>query len=160
MNAVNQAAAPTAEREIAQTRIFRAPRELVFEMWTNPEHIVNWYGPKGFTDTVIEMDVRPGGVWRHVMHGPDGVDYQNDCRYLEIVRPERLVYEHLSPPEFVATVTFEEFGEETRMTMQMVFESVELLNDTVTKYGAVDGLTQTLGRLEELLAKHYPSAIR
>jgi uncharacterized protein YndB with AHSA1/START domain len=158
MTAPNLTATSTADREIAQTRIFRAPRELVFEMWTNPEHIVNWYGPKGFTDTVIEMDVRPGGMWRHVMHGPDGVDHHNDCRYLEIVRPERLVYEHLSPPEFVATVTFEDLGDETKMTMQMVFESPELRNDTVEKYGAIEGLTQTLGRLEQLLAKHHPSA--
>ena len=66
------------------------PRELVFKMWTDPKHVAQW-GPKGFTNTIYEMDVKPRGVWRFVMHGPDGVDYKNRIVYIEIVEPERLV---------------------------------------------------------------------
>jgi uncharacterized protein YndB with AHSA1/START domain len=90
----------TSDREIVATRVFDAPRELVFQMWTDPQHISNWYGPRGFTTTTHEMDVRPGGVWRHVMHGPDGTDYPNEIVYLEVVKPERLVYDHVSEPKF------------------------------------------------------------
>src|ERR1700722_521534 len=94
----------TAGREIAATRIFDAPRELVFRMWTEPEHVAKWWGPIGFTNTIHEMDVRPGGVWRFIMHGPDGVDYPNKNVYLEVVRPDRLVWDHLSAPQFRMTV--------------------------------------------------------
>ena len=76
-----------ASREIVATRTFDAPRDLVFKMWTDPKHIAQWWGPKGFTTTIYEMDVKPGGVWRFVMHGPVGVDYQNKVVYLEIVKP-------------------------------------------------------------------------
>lgn len=144
-------ASSIAGREISSTRIFQAPRELVFKMWTNPEHIVKWYGPRGFSNTVFEMDVRPGGMWRHILHGPDGVDYKNEAMYLEVVPPEKLVYHHLSGPEFVATATFEEHGAATRVTMRMVFESVELRNTTVEIFHAVEGLEDTLDRLGEQL---------
>jgi uncharacterized protein YndB with AHSA1/START domain len=152
MTASNLAVASTADREIKSTRVFRAPRELVFKMWTDPEHIVKWWGPRGFTNTVYVMDVRSGGEWRHVMHGPDGVDYINNARYLEVMRPEKLVYHHLSEPEFIATVTFEEHGADTKVTMQMLFESPELRNKTVEVFHAVEGQKQTLDRLEEYLA--------
>src|SRR5207253_3226800 len=74
---LKEVATPTAEREIIATRIFEAPREVVFRMWTDPNHIVRWWGPNGFTTTMQEMDVRPGGVWQFIMHGPDGRDYPN-----------------------------------------------------------------------------------
>jgi uncharacterized protein YndB with AHSA1/START domain len=77
-------------------------------MWTDPNHVAQWWGPKGFTNTIHEMDVRPGGVWRFVMHGPDGVDYQNKIVFIEVVKPERLVYDHVSGPKFHVTVTFTE----------------------------------------------------
>src|SRR5258705_101160 len=82
------------DREMLITRLFDAPRELVFGAWTDPERIANWWGPTGFTTTTSAMDVRPGGVWRFVMHGPDGRDYQNKIVYMEVVPPERLVYRH------------------------------------------------------------------
>jgi uncharacterized protein YndB with AHSA1/START domain len=145
-------AAGTADREIVATRIFDAPRELVFKMWTDPEHIVQWWGPNGFTTTIYEMDVRPGGVWRFVMHGPDGVDYQNKIVYVEIVEPERLVYDHVSGPLFHATVIFAEEGDKTRLTVQMLFESASELDRVVKKFGAIEGLNQTLGRLKAHLA--------
>jgi uncharacterized protein YndB with AHSA1/START domain len=72
---MNDDAVSTSDRENVTTRVFDAPRELVFRAWTNPKHESQWWGPNGFTNTIHEMDVRPGSVWRFVMHGPDGVDY-------------------------------------------------------------------------------------
>jgi uncharacterized protein YndB with AHSA1/START domain len=150
---ISDDATSTAGREIVATRVFDAPRELVWEAWTNPEHVAKWWGPKGFTNTIHEMDVRPGGVWQFVMHGPDGTDYQNKIVFIEIVKPERLVYDHVSGPKFQMTVTFDDHGGKTRLTARMLFESAELRNKVAEEFGAVEGLNQTLGRLEELLAK-------
>ena len=83
-------AANAADREIVITRVFDAPRELVWEAWTNPEHVVQWWGPRGFTTTIHEMDVRPGGVWHQTMHGPDGADYPNKSIFVEVVKPKGL----------------------------------------------------------------------
>jgi len=91
-NEGSSAAAKAAEREIVMTRVFDAPRELVFQAWTDPMHVAQWWGPEGFSTTIHEMDVRPGGVWRLTMHGPDGRDYKNKMVFLEVARPERLVY--------------------------------------------------------------------
>ena len=95
------------------------------------------------------MDVRPGGEWNFIMHGPDGTDYQNQIVYREVVRPERLVYDHVTGPLFRATVTFEDGGDKTRVTMQMLFESAELRNQVAEEFGAVEGLNQTLDHLGE-----------
>jgi uncharacterized protein YndB with AHSA1/START domain len=143
----------TSDREIVATRVFDAPRELVFQMWTDPKHISNWYGPRGFTTTTLEMDVRPGGVWRHVMRGPDGTEYPNEIFYLEVVKPERLVYDHLSEPQFQTTVTFAEQEGKTKVTARMLFESATLRNKVATEHHAVEGLHQTLERLAEQLIR-------
>lgn len=154
MNAtVERSSSVTAGREIATTRVFDAPRELVFDAWTNPKHIAQWWGPNGFTTTIHAMDVRPGGEWTFIMHGPDGTDYKNHIVYREVVRPERLVYDHVSGPLFRATVIFEAIGEKTRLSMQMLFETAELRNQVAEKFGAVEGLNQTLNHLEEHVAK-------
>jgi len=149
----SELAAEATGNQITATRIFDAPRDLVFQMWTEPEHISKWWGPKGFTSTIYEMDVRPGGVWRFVMHGPDGRDYQNKIVYVEVVRPERLVYDHVSYPLFRATATFDEQDGKTRVSMRMVFESAALRDQVAKEFGAVEGLDQTLERLREHLAK-------
>lgn len=109
------AARATSDREIVLTRVLDAPRELVFDAWTDRKHIAQWWGPRGFTTTIHEMDVRPGGVWRFMMHGPDGVDYPNRIVFREVVKPERLVYDHGSddpadPAQFHVTVTFAKQG--------------------------------------------------
>jgi uncharacterized protein YndB with AHSA1/START domain len=145
--------AGSSDREIVATRVFDAPRELVFKMWTEPEHIAQWWGPRGFTTTIHEMDVRPGGVWRFVMHGPDGADYQNKIVYLEIVEPERIVYDHVSGPKFRSTATFEDLGGKTRLTVRMLFETAALRDKVAKEFGAVEGLDQTIDRLGDLLAK-------
>ena len=82
------------DRELVFTRVFDAPRELVFEAWTEPKHLEAWWGPNGFRTESLSMDLRPGGIWRLIMHGPDGREYRNRTVYSEIVAPERLVYQH------------------------------------------------------------------
>ena len=96
--------------------MFDAPRELVFAALTDPKHLAQWWGPDGFTTTTSAFDFRAGGVWRFVMHGPDGRDYQNRITFDEIVTPERIVYHHdggddVEPVQFTQTVTFEDLGD-------------------------------------------------
>jgi uncharacterized protein YndB with AHSA1/START domain len=146
------ATANTADREILATRVFDAPRETVFKLWTDPKHVVNWWGPKGFTTTIHEMDVKPGGVWRFVMHGPDGVDYQNKNIYVEVADPERLVFDHISGPRFRMSVTFADRGGKTEVSVQMLFQTTAERDQTIKQFGAVEGLRQTLDRLSEELA--------
>lgn len=159
MAASNQGTSPAshaADREIIVTRLFDAPRELVFEAWTNPKHIPHWWGPKGFSTTVHEMDVRPGGVWRLTMRGPDGRDYKNRIVFIEVAAPERLVYKHepepgTEPVSFQTTVTLAECGDQTEVTVRMLFSSPQARDHVVKTYGAIEGLKQTLGRLGEHL---------
>jgi uncharacterized protein YndB with AHSA1/START domain len=146
------AAIDTSDREIAATRIFDAPRELVWRAWTDPQQIAQWWGPNGFTTTTYQMEVKPGGVWRFVMHGPDGTDYQNRITFLEVVEPERLVFRHgggedVEPVNHTTFVTFTDLGGRTRLDMRMLFVSPEARRFVAEKYGAVEGLDQTLGRL-------------
>ena len=84
MSKINSETTRTANRELVTTRIFDAPREIVFKMWRDPKHVGEWWGPRGFTTTTDVMNVKPGGVWRFVMHGPDGRDYKNEIVYIEV----------------------------------------------------------------------------
>src|SRR5262245_26153952 len=149
-----------AQRELVFTCVFNAPRELVFSAWTDPKHVAQWWGPKGFTTTISEMEVRPGGVWRFIMHGPDGRDYKNKIIFLEVVKPERLVYKHspekgTEPVNFEVTVTFTQEGDRTRLGMRMLFPSPAAREHMVRRYGAIDGANQTLGRLAEHLVERH-----
>jgi uncharacterized protein YndB with AHSA1/START domain len=157
----DSAPADTSDREIVVTRVFDAPRALVFEAWTDPKHLAHWWGPNGFTLTTHELDFKPGGIWRSVMHGPDGRDYQNEIVYVEIAKPERLVYRHVSAPHFQMTVTFADDGggKRTKITAQMLFETAELRDKTIKAVGAIEGLKQTLGRLGGYLM-HRKESIR
>jgi uncharacterized protein YndB with AHSA1/START domain len=150
----------TSDREIIISRVFDAPRELVWEAMTNPKHVVNWWGPHGFTTTIEEMNVKPGGFWKHVMRGPDGTNYPNKSLFTEVTKPERLVYVHGGSKEggpgvhFVATWTFEALeGNQTRLTLRQVYPSAEDREMTVKTFGAIEGGKQTLERLGEQLAK-------
>src|SRR5438128_2387109 len=106
---------------IVMTRMFDAPRDVVWRALTSPEHVTRWYGGQGFTNEVKEMDVRPGGLWRLVMRAPDGTTYDIDNVYLEVVRPERLVWRNspegkpvpLGQLAVVQTVTLEDAGTRT-----------------------------------------------
>ena len=119
MQAENMETMNTTDREIIQTRVFNAPRDLVFKAWTDPKHIDRWFGPRGFTTQTSEMDFRPGGVWRFVMRHAQYGTYTNKVVFLEFVKPERLVYDHgaddSNPPHFRVTVTFTERGQKTEL---------------------------------------------
>jgi uncharacterized protein YndB with AHSA1/START domain len=138
-----------APNEIAMTRTFDAPRELVFAMWTDPEHVAWWFGPHGFSMTIESMDVRPGGAWKFVMHGPDGRNYDNHIVYNIVDRPSRLCYSH-TVPKFDVELTFEDVDGKTRLTSRMIFDTAELRNRVAEEYGAVQGLQQTFSRLAEV----------
>lgn len=145
-------------RMIIGTRVFDAPRELVWQVWTDPKHLAQWWGPNGFSTTTSAYDARPGGVWRFVMHGPDGRDYQNRITFDEVVKPERLVYHHgggddVEPVQFRTTVLFENLGGKTKLTMSAVFPSAAERERVIKQYGADKGLEQTLSRLADHLAK-------
>ena len=154
--------AATADREIIITRTVNAPRERVWEAWTDPKQVVQWWGPTGFTTTIQKMDVRPGGTWEHTMRGPDGKEYPNKSTFREVVRPERIVYTHGGGTEGVKGVSFqstwtfetvkEKDGEKTKLTMHMVFPSAEERDRVVKEYGAIEGGNQTLGRLAEFVS--------
>ncbi len=151
------ASGSTAEREIVISRAFDAPRELVWDAWTDPKQVVKWWGPFGFTTTIHEMDVRPGGTWKHTMHGPDGTDYPNKSVFVEVVKPERIVYTHGGGAKgkpganFTATWTFEEEAGKTKVTIRMIFGSAEERDLIAREYGAIEGGKQTLERLSKLL---------
>jgi uncharacterized protein YndB with AHSA1/START domain len=139
-------------RSIIGTREFDAPRELVFSAWTDPKHLAQWWGPSGFTTTTYGFDFRPGGVWRFVMRGPDGRDYQNRITFEEIMPPERIVYRHggdsdVEPVQFRQTVIFEDLGGRTRITWRGDFPSAAERNRVIKDYGADKGLVETLARL-------------
>src|SRR5262249_3307561 len=124
---------------------------------TDPEHIGKWWGPNGFRTTTHGMDLRSGGHWRYVMHGPDGRDYHCRVTYLEVVRPERLVYKQGNEDDAEinhdVTVTFREQEGGTRVDMRMVFASAGARPHVVETYGAFEGLKRHLARLEGYLEK-------
>lgn len=158
-------ATDSSAREIVLSREFAAARELVWDAMTNPEHVVNWWGPRGFTTKIETIDVRPGGVWKHMMIGPDGARYPNKSIFREVVRPERIVYSHGGGHEqgpgatFVATWTFEALAEErTRVTIRMVFPSASARDFVIREFGAIEGGKQTLERLGEHLASRRPQS--
>ena len=133
MAASNQGTSPaenTSDREIVGTRILNAPRDLVFSMFSTSAHLAKWWGPFGFRTTTYEFDFKPGGTWRFVMHGPDGTDYKNHIVFLEIARPDRIVYKVTPENEsgfadFHVTITLAEEGQRTKLVWRMVFMSPE-----------------------------------
>lgn len=143
---------------IVGLRIFDAPRSLVFSAFTDPERLSQWWGPNGFTTTTHSFDFRPGGVWRFVMHGPDGRDYQNRITFGEIVPNERLTWRHdggedAAPITFKQTLTFEDVGGKTRLTWRGEFGSAEERARVIRDYGADKGLVQTMSRLADYVAQ-------
>ena len=118
-------AGDVSNREVINKRVFNAPRERVFKAWTDPAQLVQWWGPKGFTNTFHKHDPRPGGVWNLTMHGPDGANYENTWVYVEINEPELIVLEHTTPPKFRLTATFEDQAGKTLLTFRMTFQSAD-----------------------------------
>jgi uncharacterized protein YndB with AHSA1/START domain len=149
--------AQVSGREMIISRTFDAPREMVFEAWTNANHLVHWWGPNGFTLTTKSAEIKAGGEWRFTMHGPDGRNYPNRIVFHEIVKPERLVYAHSGEEDdevqFNTTVTFEAKGERTLLTMRAVFPSEEALQHVIKEFHALEGGKQHLGNLADYLQK-------
>ncbi|HUP13763.1 MAG TPA: SRPBCC domain-containing protein, partial [Niastella sp.] len=141
----------TKNRELRISRLLDAPVKLVWEVWTNPEHIAKWWGPNGFTNTISTMDVKPGGAWNLVMHGPDGTDYSNKSIFKEIVPEKKMVYEHITSPKFIATITFEEQGKQTLLNWHMLFESEEQFIQVVKTFKADEGIKQNVEKLAAYL---------
>ncbi|WP_435008201.1 SRPBCC family protein [Tundrisphaera lichenicola] len=157
MNATDKPGTTTfttpTDREIVISRVFDAPRRLVWEAVTNPEHVPNWYGPRGWTLPVCTIDLRPGGAWRFVGQGPDGSRMGMSGVYREIAPPERLVTTESFddfPGESINTLTLVESGGRTTMTVAVLYPSREV-RDAVLQSGMQDGASQTYDRLAEHL---------
>ena len=145
-----------SDREMLFTRMFNAPRVLVWKAWTNSEQLAHWWGPDGFTLTTHSMEVKENSTWRFTMHGPDGRDYENKIIYIEVKEPERLVYRHsgdkgVEPVRFQVTVNFTENNDTTELSMHMQFATPEDLKRVIENYGADKGAVQTIGRLVEFI---------
>jgi uncharacterized protein YndB with AHSA1/START domain len=151
MGRTARARSETADREIVISRVIRAPRELVFEAFTEVRHLSRWWGPEGFSTTTRAFEFRVGGVWDFVMHGPGGTDYQEWITWTEIVPPERIALLHGEsrddPNAFESVLTFATDGAATRIEMRTVFPTKELRDQAVEEYHAVEGGQQTLGHL-------------
>jgi uncharacterized protein YndB with AHSA1/START domain len=157
--AATSSMAESKDRELVFTRVFDAPRELVWKAWTEPQHVSQWWGPRGFTTTIHDMDLRPGGIWRQTMHGPDGTNYPSKHVFIEVVKHERISYTLTGGKEgdpvhqLEQTWTFEAQGDKTKLTLRMLFPSAAAMEQIVKTYGAVEGAKQTLDRL----AEHLPT---
>lgn len=142
--------------EIAITRIYDAPVKLVWDAWTDPAQVAQWWGPRGFTITHISKDLRPGGHWKYIMHGPDGKDWPNNTKYHVVEKYKRLEYDHGgtddTPPLFKVRVTFTEMGKQTKMEMIMALETAEAAKQT-KKFIKDAGGNGTWDRLGEFLEK-------
>ena len=149
-------AARTKSHVISITRVYDAPLQAVWEAWTEPEEVAQWWGPRGFTLTTHSHDLRTGGHWHYTMHGPDGTDYENTTQYLEVVPQQRMVYDHGGhkdrPPLFRVTALFTERNGRTQLDMSMAFATPEVaaeMRGFIRKAGG-EG---TWDRLAEYLGK-------
>ena len=141
----------TGDREIVISRVIDAPRELVFEAFTQVRHLSRWWGPEGFSTTTRAFEFRVGGEWVFVLHGPDGTDYQEWISFTEIAPSERIALLHGEfrgdPNAFESFLTFEPDGAATRIEMRTVFGTKELRDEAVEKHHAIEGGRQTLRNL-------------
>jgi uncharacterized protein YndB with AHSA1/START domain len=148
----------TADRELVISRVFDAPRELVFQAWMSPKHLDAWWGPHGFKTITSSMDASKGGAWLYIMRHDQYGEFKNRIIYREIVKPERLEYTHDSgvdgdPAAFEVTVTFTAQGARTKVMMRSLFPNAAELQ-RVKGFGAAEGGNQTLERLGTWLAEH------
>jgi uncharacterized protein YndB with AHSA1/START domain len=141
------------DREIVLTRVFDAPRDVVFRAWTDPEHIQRWFGPKGFSCTTHAIDMRVGGMWRFDMIGPDGKVYPNRMTFLQMKAPELLVFDHGDdsvddPNRFHVTITFDpQSNGKTVVTLRQLHPS-KARRDACIGFGAVELGNTTMDKLE------------
>ena len=152
----NEAVNEVTGNEIIMRRLLNAPIELVWEVFTDPKHLANWWGPYGFTITTHHKDTQVGGQWKLTMHGPDGTDYPNKIIYEEVVKNERIVFRHSGDEDsmgvdHVTRIEFTPEGNKTRLLFKMTFPGLKTLEAVNAEYGAVEGGKQTMARLEEYL---------
>ena len=166
MNAMNQTIEQPSDREFVMTRVFDAPRDLMWQAWSDCKHLVHWWGPQGWTLPVCKMDFRPGGVWHYCMSGsgPDGKEMESWGRavYQEIIEPERIIYADTfsdeagnvveDMPEILITLTFEEIDGKTKLTNRAQFASAADLQN-VLDMGMEQGATETWDRLETYIQR-------
>ena len=142
---------------IVMTRTFDAPRELVWEALTNPKHVQKWYGGHYFSNPHCEMDVREGGIWRHEMRTPQGHDFKLEFVYVEVKKPERLVWKHVDhdtrkdgPPKSIMTVTLEDLGAKTKWTLVAEFDSIAQ-RDEVARTGFASIISEGAEKLNDIV---------
>jgi uncharacterized protein YndB with AHSA1/START domain len=155
-------AAKNKPNEIYLTRIYDAPVKMVWDAWTDPKQVGKWWGPRGFTITTHEMNVKTGGIWSYIMHGPDGVDYVNKTKFLEVEKYSRMVYDHggndEKKPVFRVTVDFSETSGKTKMEMTMTLPNAEAAAEA-KKFIKKAGGDSTWDRLAEYLSDDKPFVI-
>jgi uncharacterized protein YndB with AHSA1/START domain len=150
-------AATTEEREIVISRVFAAPRAMVWAAVADPWQVGQWWGPQGFTTTITEMDLRAGGKWKLVMHGPDGTNYPNEMTFTEVVPLERIALdlvggrEGAEPVRISKVMTFTDEDGGTRFTITLIYPTSEAREKNVREFGAIEGGKQTLARLDAFL---------
>ena len=156
------AAMPSEDsRTLVITRVLKAPRELVWKMFSDPYHLAQWWGPTGFTNRVERFDFRTGGKWLHVMIGPDGKELPTDNDIVEVTPPRRIVFRNAPadpkifgdnpPPGFTKTLTFDEAEGGTLLKLVCTFDKPEH-KDAVTRRGFRQGTDESFDKLETHLA--------
>ena len=142
----------TPDCEIVSSRIVNFSIDIVYTAWTDPNHLKNWWGPKGFTNTFNKFDLRPGGKWSFIMHGPEKGNYPNECEFIKIEKPTLIVWKRFSKPIFQVVAAFEEVSDgRTKIVFKQIFNSSEECNKV--KPFAVDKNEENFDRLEIELAK-------
>ena len=138
--------------EIVNSRVINFSRDLIFRAWTDPYHLKNWWGPKGFTNTFNEFDFRVGGKWSFIMHGPDKGNYANECEFIKIEEPALIAWKRHSKPLFQVVATFEDMGsDQTKLVFKMLFETAEECNKL--KPYVIDKNEENFDKLEVELTK-------
>lgn len=144
---------------IYQSRLIKGSKEKVFDAWINPHLLEKWYGPSGFTLTSTEVNIQAAGYWRFVFHGPDGKDYPNVIKFIEIEKPDLLIYIHTddngvkSPHHFRTEVSFTKLDNDTKVEMTSIFDSVDDVQYVIQHFNALEGGKETLERLDNILNK-------
>ncbi len=140
----------TSGREQRTSLLLNAPVELVWEVWTKPEHIKHWRGPNGFTNTITKMEAEADGEWISTMHGPDGKNYPNRTIFREVVRHKKIVHEHFDP-NFIAIIEFEKQGDKTLLHWYKLYETKELFEMVEKHHKTNEGFKQTVAKLNTYL---------
>lgn len=136
---------------IQNIAILKSPVSQVWEAWSNPAHLINWWGPDGFTSTIHTMEFEEGGEWKLTLHGPDGTNYPNRSTFLEIIPQQKIVFEHFNP-HFITTALFETAEEGTRLNWTLLFDTPEMREIVVKAHKADEGQKQNIERLAKYLS--------